>query len=251
MLHHFWWLVPVYLGVGDGGAQGDRTELIFETRPGMEAQVAGVLQNRIDVAGLDVEAVEPGRNGQVSVRLTLGFYQDEIITGLIQPGGFSINSVVDADITVCPAENPPGQLCLPERDSGRVMMIDRANIVDHSSLADASPSFDAINAPSIDFRLTGEGARRFCEWTGDNIGQSLAILVDDQILSAPRVMSAICGGSGQITGSFTFEEVLGLATTIRTAPLPAEVTLISRAALPPLRGQGSAYRDRPARWRMP
>jgi protein-export membrane protein SecD len=71
------------------------------------------------------------------------------------------------------------------------------------NLVDASAGFDQDGRPAVNFRFDTTGARRFGDYTRQNVGRIFAIVLDGEVISAPRIISAITGGSGQITGSFT------------------------------------------------
>jgi preprotein translocase subunit SecD len=75
-------------------------------------------------------------------------------------------------------------------------------------LTGASPSFDQNNAPVVSFKLNSTGARRFCDVTRENTGEPFAIVLDDVVISAPRINEPICGGSAQISGNFTVAETV-------------------------------------------
>ncbi len=90
------------------------------------------------------------------------------------------------------------------------------------SLAGASPSSDSRGAPAIDFTFDAVGAKLFNRLTGTNISHSMAILLDDEVYSAPTIQSAI-SERGQITGRFTRAEVTDLVQTLRAGALRARL----------------------------
>ncbi|MEX0833176.1 MAG: protein translocase subunit SecD [Actinomycetota bacterium] len=77
---------------------------------------------------------------------------------------------------------------------------------------------------SISFALTKDGSAKFGEVTRKLVEEQLAIILDQQVISAPRVVSAITGGSGEITGSFTEQEAKDLATVLNAGALPVQLT---------------------------
>ena len=79
-------------------------------------------------------------------------------------------------------------------------------------LENAQPSFNQAGQPVVSFRLNSLGARKFCDVTRKNVGQPFAIVLDNKIISAPRINEAICGGSGQISGGFDVKEAGDLAS---------------------------------------
>jgi preprotein translocase subunit SecD len=94
-------------------------------------------------------------------------------------------------------------------------------------MLNAAPSTDGQTGEWVmSFRLNNQGARIFCRITQDNTGERFAILLDNQVLTAPVINEPICGGSGQISGSFTAKSADNLARMINAGALPAPLTVI-------------------------
>ncbi len=89
----------------------------------------------------------------------------------------------------------------------------------------------------VDIEMNAKGARRFTTVTGHNINKNLAIVLDNTVYSAPRILSRISGGRAEITGSFTMEEAKGLAIILRAGALPAPVHIIEERIVGPSLGQ--------------
>jgi SecD/SecF fusion protein len=87
-------------------------------------------------------------------------------------------------------------------------------------------SRDNMGSPQINFELTDIGAKRFGETTSANIGHRMAIILDGELYSAPNIKSAITGGSGEISGTYTLENAQELANVLQN-PLKAPLTIIS------------------------
>ncbi|MDX2275389.1 MAG: protein translocase subunit SecD [Hyphomonadaceae bacterium] len=99
-------------------------------------------------------------------------------------------------------------------------------------LTSANPSVDQqTQGWVLAFRLDSEGSRIFCRLTREYTNQRFAILLDDQVLTAPRINEPICGGSGQITGNFTAESANELAVMLRAGALPAPLTVIEQRSV--------------------
>ncbi len=81
------------------------------------------------------------------------------------------------------------------------------------------------------FELSEEGKAAFAEATAANVGQAISIVLDDTVISAPTVNEPITGGSGQISGDFTAEEVINLANLIMSGALPLDIQLIESSAV--------------------
>ncbi len=115
------------------------------------------------------------------------------------------------------------------RQAAACMPVSRRVVVSGEELTDAQATFDQqTNRPIVSFRFTTTGGRAFCRATTDNIGKPLAIVLDERVISAPVIQSAICGGSGIITGNFTTQQTNELSLQLRSGALPATLTVIER-----------------------
>jgi len=129
---------------------------------------------------------------------------------------------------------------LPAADEpGMFYIIEQTPVVSGEDLVDAQPAFDQNGRPAVNFRFNPSGARKFGDYTAANIGQPFAIVLDDEVISAPVIQSAIPGGSGIITGSFTIEESTDLAVLLRAGALPAELIFLEERTIGPELGQDS------------
>lgn len=90
-----------------------------------------------------------------------------------------------------------------------------ALVVTASEVADAQPGFDHSGAPAVQFRLTARGSKAFAQFTSGHIGEPMALVVDEDILTAPVIREAIVAGQGMITGRFTVAETNNIATILR------------------------------------
>jgi preprotein translocase subunit SecD len=117
-------------------------------------------------------------------------------------------------------------------------MLRRGASVSGRDLRNARPSVDQNNRPAVSFTLNTDGARRFGELTGNNIGRQLAIVLDGRVQSAPRIDGRITT-DGQIFGVFTPEEVQNLSLILRSGALPADLTYLSERLIGPSLGADS------------
>ena len=112
--------------------------------------------------------------------------------------------------------------------------------VDGEDLTDAQPAFDSqTNEPVVSFRFNQQGALRFGRLTQENVGRPFAIVLDNVVVSAPRIIQPILGGSGQISGRFTTEEANDLAIVLRSGALPAKLTIVEERTVGPSLGADS------------
>lgn len=133
-----------------------------------------------------------------------------------------------------------GNEILPSLDEeGVFFKLEKAPVVTGEELVDAQPSFDQNGRPAVSFRFNTSGARKFGNYTAENIGNPFAIVLDDEVISAPVIQSHIPGGSGIITGSFTVEETTNLAVLLRAGALPAGLDFLEERTIGPELGADS------------
>ncbi|MCB1383752.1 MAG: protein translocase subunit SecDF [Notoacmeibacter sp.] len=119
-------------------------------------------------------------------------------------------------------------------------LIEDRVIVSGENLTDAQPTFDQRTSEAVvSFRFDTKGATRFGQATQQNVGRLFAIILDDKVVSAPRINEPILGGSGQISGSFTAQSANDLAVLLRAGALPATLTIIEERTVGPGLGQDS------------
>ena len=133
-----------------------------------------------------------------------------------------------------------GNKAVPSLDQpGLFYVIESAPVVTGEELVDAQPSFDQNGAPAVSFRFNTSGARKFGDYTAEHIGSPFAIVLDDEVVSAPTIQSAIPGGSGIITGNFSIEESTRLSVLLRAGALPAKLDFLEERTIGPELGQDS------------
>ena len=133
-----------------------------------------------------------------------------------------------------------GNEILPSLDEeGVFFKLEKAPVVTGEELVDAQPSFDQNGRPAVSFRFNTSGARKFGNYTAENIGNPFAIVLDDEVISAPVIQSHIPGGSGIITGRFTVEETTNLAVLLRAGALPAGLDFLEERTIGPELGADS------------
>ncbi len=132
-----------------------------------------------------------------------------------------------------------GSMTLPFLENpGRTISVKRRAIITGDMLETAQPSFQQ-GAPVISFRLDKVGARRFCDVTRNNVNKPFAIVLDKEVISAPNIREAICGGSGVISGGFSVKEANDLALLLRAGALPAPMDVVEERSVGPSLGADS------------
>ena len=125
-------------------------------------------------------------------------------------------------------------------DGSEEAIVSKRIIISGENLLDAKPKMDnQSNQTVVQFTLDRVGAKRFGKATTSGVGKRLAIVLDGEIISAPVVRDAIVGGSGIISGDFTFQSATDLALLLRSGALPAPLNIIEERTVGPGLGQDS------------
>ena len=111
--------------------------------------------------------------------------------------------------------------------------------LDGSVITDARQDFSNTEGNEISMTMNSEGAHAWKNITHDNVGKCVAIVLDDQVYSAPRVNGEIAGGRSSITGNFTLDEAKDLANVLKSGKLPAPARIVQEAVVGPSLGQES------------
>ncbi len=119
-------------------------------------------------------------------------------------------------------------------------LVEKRILVSGGDLTDAQPGFDQrTNEPIVSFRFNTSGSRKFAQVTQESVGKPFAIILDNEVISAPVIREPILGGSGQISGSFTVQSANDLSILLRAGALPAPLTIIEERTVGPGLGADS------------
>ena len=168
-----------------------------------------------------------------------GLNDTKVLTDLVRPAKLSFHQV-NLNTTVADAKSghvPSGYKILPslkregendvESGEDKEYLVSESSIVSGEDLVDAQPAFDPQNgAPIISFRFNTSGARKFGDFTRAHVGEPFAAVLDDKVVTAPRIMGPILDGSGQISGNFTVKSANDLSVSLRSGALPAKLTVV-------------------------
>lgn len=155
-----------------------------------------------------------------------------------------VKRAMPADLDIVVAARPEGT---PAKDGTpefyNVYGVVREADLTGDVVTEAFPSFDqSSNQPMVLMEMTGEGAERWAQITGANIGKRIAIILDGRVYSAPTVQNKITGGSSQITGATSPEEANLLAVVLKAGALKAPVKIIEERVVGPSLGEDSIRR---------
>ncbi len=125
-------------------------------------------------------------------------------------------------------------------ENGEELIVSKKIIMSGENLIDSQPRLDTqTNQPIVSFTLDRLGAQKFGRVTTSSVGQRLAIILDDKVISAPSIREPITGGSGTISGNFTFQEATDLALLLRSGSLPTPINIIEERTVGPDLGADS------------
>jgi len=149
--------------------------------------------------------------------------------------------------TTVPAEQalqgqvpPDSEVLMSASEPKTPYVVKKQVLVSGGDLTDAQPGFDPRSGePIVSFRFNTAGSRKFAQATTENVGQPFAIVLDNEVISAPVIREPITGGSGQISGNFTVQSANDLAILLRAGALPAPLTVIEERTVGPGLGQDS------------
>ena len=202
------------------------------------SQSIEIVRRRIDETGTKEPAIQKQGDERILVQLP-GVDDPQRIKELLGTTAKLTFHLVDNEATQS-GRIRPGSKFLPEQDepTSRIAIKRRADITGEM-LTNAAPSFGQAGDAVVTFRLDRRGGRRFCDISSQNIGRRFAIVLDDVVISAPVFQDAICGGSAQISGSFTVESATDLALLLRAGALPAPLTVAEERTVGPSLGADS------------
>ena len=187
------------------------------------------IRRRIDSLGTKEPTITRQGTDRISIQAAGESDPDRLRAVIGQTAKLTFQ-MVDDSVTpeeIASGRVPPGVVVLPGAEPGMPpLALAKRALVTGEDLVDASQQFDGQSGEAVvAFRFGGPGARKFGDATARNIGKRFAIVLDNKYISAPTIQSAITGGSGQITGSFTAESANNLALLLRSGALPAKLNL--------------------------
>ncbi|WP_322892121.1 MULTISPECIES: protein translocase subunit SecD [unclassified Yoonia] len=222
-------LLTITISEAEMSAMNERTML----------QTLEIIRRRIDEVGTREPTIQRQGAERVLVQVPGVGSAQEIKDLLGTTAQLTFNPVVAR--TTNENESPgTGNFLVPSVDEpGLFYILERRPVVTGEQLENAQLDFDQNNRPAVGFRFNTSAARIFGDYTLANVGSPFAIVLDNEVISAPTIQSHIPGGSGIITGNFTVEEATNLAVLLRAGALPAELTFLEERTIGPELGQDS------------
>ena len=213
-------------------------------------QALETIRNRIDQFGVTEPDIRPQENHRILVQLP-GIKDPERAIELIGKTALLEFKLVDEENSLEAALKgniPPGREILYQvsvdpktgRQTKIPYLLKRRTLLTGEYLTDARVEIDSqYNEPYVSLSFNARGARLFERITGENVGKKLAIVLDNNVDSAPEIRDKISGGRAQITGRFTMDEARDLAIVLRAGALPAPVKILEERTVGPSLGKDS------------
>ena len=221
-------------------------EKIKEIRDYAVLQSIEIIRRRVDEVGTNEPIIQRQGDDRILVQLP-GLDDPERIKRLLgktaRMNFRMVNETANIDEALSGRVPPGSDLLfeLDERTGEKTIpyVIYKRIGVSGEQLIDANPSMDQNNQPVVSMRFDTSGSRKFGELTSKNVGKRFAIVLDGEVISAPVIREAITGGSGQISGNFTFESASDLSVLLRAGALPAPLTILEERSVGPSLGKDS------------
>ncbi|MEM7692874.1 MAG: protein translocase subunit SecD [Pseudomonadota bacterium] len=234
--------------------EGDNGVLRFDfTSTGLSERIRSIVDQSIEVVRRRIDELgttEPNiqREGEDRILVEAPGGNPEQLKALVGTTAQLTFHLVDQSVSgeeAMRTRPPAGTMVLltSEDDDFQPLspvVVEESPLLTGEDLVDAQPAFEQqTNEPVVTFRLTTSGARRFGEVTSQNVGRPFAIVLDDEVISAPQIREPIVGGAGQISGSFSVQSANDLAILLRAGALPAALTLVEERTVGPGLGADS------------
>ncbi|MDZ7627914.1 MAG: protein translocase subunit SecD [Parvularculaceae bacterium] len=203
-----------------------------------------VVRRRIDPAGNKEVLIQAQGQDRIVVQAP-GDNDPEALKQIINRTGQLSFHRVDTAVSPTDAQAgilPPGRMVTPIAETeggGQLVLWEEAEVSGDMVESASAGVNDEGGGFQINFSFDQRGARRFAAYTQEHIGELFAIVLDGEVISYPRIQSAITGGSGRITGNFAPEEAQRIATLIRSGALPAPLTTLDQRSIGPGLGADS------------
>ena len=217
------------------------------SRPALNDRAQSAVQQSIEIVRRRIDetgVVDPIINRQGSDRIVVqlpGIDDPQRIKDLLGKTARMTFRLVDENANLQSPAPPPGDDFLPmQGQPGQKLAIRKRVEVDGADLTDARAGLNQQTGQwVVNFTFNAAGARRFADVTRQNTLKRFAIVLDDQVISAPVIREPITGGRGEISGSFDARSATDLAVLLRAGALPAPLTVVEERSVGPELGADS------------
>ena len=198
-----------------------------------------IIRRRVDEAGTREPTIQKQGTERILIQVPGLGSAEELLQLIGKTAKLTFHPVIKNSVSC--EKKPTSRTIILENfdDTNACIELEKKFVVSGTQLTNAQPSFDQNNRPAVSFQFNPVGGRQFGEYTKNNIGNPFAIVLDDQVISAPIIQGHIPGGSGIITGNFTVDESNRLAILLRAGALPASIQVLEQRTVGPELGADS------------
>lgn len=190
----------------------------------------GVIRRRLDATGTN--EINPMRQGATRIVVSApGVSDPEEMERLIgQTARLTFHEVDDTErvMEAVQTGRPPYGWMIVQDQDGQPRLLRERPLLTGDMLTNSSVASDQNGQPAVGLQFNGEGARIFGDYTTRNVGNSFAILLDDQIVSLANIVEPIPGGNGQISGVGGYDRASEMVNLLNAGALPVELEVIER-----------------------
>ncbi len=204
-----------------------------------------VLRKRIDPSGTTEMTLAKEGAERILLQVPGAKNVDELKSVIDKTAKLGFHQVAVTDdvvLRLCVEDDqcPLGKVAYPQKNGGGYMMVFDREIVTGADLKSSSEGLHPQNNyPIVNFVYNARGARKFCDFTSKHVGEPFAVVLDGEIITAPNINGAICGGRGFIEGSFTMESAKELSLLLNAGALPAKLNIAEERTVGPELGADS------------
>lgn len=224
-------------------------------RQGLDLQGGSSIVFRADMSKIDSAQKENALNSAKTViekRVNLYGVSEPVVNTVITNGDYRINLELPG-VDVSQAKSIVGttaelsfweQVLTPSEDGATPSATLKRTNLSGNDLKNTNVTFDPnTGQPQVQLVFTNEGAKKFADITGRNIGKPLAIILDGQLIQSPVVNQQIFGGNAVISGGFTTEQANALSTELNAGALPVPLAVLYENSIGPTLGQSSLQKS--------
>jgi len=241
-------LLPLTTGAGMTGQRDwdisvvDTNRFVIRpTQAGLEQAVETAMNDAREIIGRRINALgtlEPNivRQGRNRIVVEVPGLEDPValkaLVGKTAKLEFKLVDLAASPEDVQRGQAPIGSQLLPYANGGGAVAVKRSTIISGDQIADAKQTYDQDGQPDVTLTFNGEGGRRFARVTQENTGKPFAIIVDNQVISAPNINTPILGGVATISGGgFTVQSANELAIALRSGKLPVTLKTVQESTI--------------------
>lgn len=220
--------------------------------------IIAVIRSRIDKLGLTEPVINRKGIRQITVELpgvkdtehAVRLIGDTALLEFVEAEWAPVNteSLTSENIEILAGKEARLSYVISKDSEGKIQkkvpIFLKSPVLTGADLKSASPGTDQYGKPIVQIEFTTEGAKKFKDITSKNVGKPLAIMLDGFIISAPNINEPISGGSAQISGDFSIEEIKELVIKLKAGALPVPVKIVSNKVIGPTLGQDSIEKSK-------